>query len=394
MQNKPYSQIITVGLAIFSMLFGAGNLLYPLNVGLKSGENTVYGMLGFLTTAVCMPLAGLVAMILFDGDYETFFRRLGKTIGDVIIFLCILVIGPLIVIPRIVTLSHVMIAPFLPFTFFKTITLQSSFIFALIFLGITFVATFRENRIVNLLGRVISPLLLISLVIIILKGIFTAQEPVAALMTPWASFKTNLMIGYSTLDLLGTIFFSAMVIHILKNTSGGSVGFNNNKKLAAIGFKAGALGVFLLALVYIGMSILSMYHGHGMDPSGELFRMLAFQVLGTHGALIIGTAVLMACFSTSIALSAVIAEYFQLTLFNRKLGYEASLTLSLLLCVPLSTFGLNYVLSLTEGSLVYVGYPVVIAITFCNIAYKLWGFTPIRVPVLLTFLIALVGYIW
>ncbi len=393
MQNKPYRQIITVGLAIFSMFFGAGNLVYPLNVGFQSGQNTMYGMLGFLLTAVCLPLAGLVAMILFDGNYETFFQRIGTSAGKLVVFICMLVIGPIIAIPRIVTLSHTMIAPFIPIQFLQTVTLQSSFVFALIFLGITFLATVRENRIVSLLGNVISPLLLLSLIIVIGKGILTAQVPVEALMPPLESFKTFFMVGYGTLDLLGGIFFSSIVIHILKNTTGGTVGFSQ-RKLALIGLKAGTLGVSLLALVYIGMSVLSMYHGHGLSATGDLFRMLAFQVLGTHGALIIGTAVLMACFSTSIALSAVVGEYFQISIFKRKVGYELSLLTLLLLCVPLSTFGLDYVMALTGGPLVYIGYPIIIAITFCNIAYKLFNFKPIKIPVALAFIVAIIGYIW
>lgn len=159
-----------------------------------------------------------------------------------------------------------------------------------------------------------------------------------------------------------------------------------------IGLKAGALGVTLLAIVYIGMSMLSMYHGHGMDANGELFRELAYKVLGTQGALIVGTAVLMACLSTSIALSAVVGEYFQLTVFNKKTSYIVSLIIVLLLCIPLSTFGLNYVLELTGGPITYIGYPVLIALTFCNLGYKLFDFNSVKIPVALTFLIALISY--
>lgn len=373
------------------MFFGAGNLMYPLNVGLHAGTNNLYGMLGFILTAVCLPLAGLIAMILFDGNYESFFGRLGSTVGNFIIMLSIFIIGPVIAIPRIVTLSHTMIAPFIPIELLQTITPQSSFIFAFIFLGITFLATFRENRIVDLLGKVISPLLLLSLLIIIGKGLLNAGQPLPALISPWDAFKINFIRGYETLDLLGGIFFSSMVIHILKNTVGGMVGFNRNR-LAMIGLKAGALGVSLLALVYLGMSFLSLYHGFGLQISGDLFRELAFRVLGNHGALVIGTAVLMACFSTSIALAAVVGEYFHLTVFNRKVGYELSLFIVLLLCVPLSTFGLDKVLELTGGPLVYVGYPAIVTLTLCNLAYKTVGFTPVKLPVAATFLIALISY--
>ncbi len=393
MKTKPYTHIITVGLAIFSMFFGAGNLVYPLMVGIESGCHNSFGMLGFIMTAVCLPLAGLVAMILFDGNYKSFFERAGKRLGQLIIFACMIIIGPMLAIPRIVTLSHTMVAPFLPFEILKTTTPQSSFIFALLFLGITFLATYRENRIVTLLGNFISPVLLISLMVIIIKGLMMAQESVCPIYGPLTAFKLNFIRGYETLDLLGGIFFSSIVIHILKNTVGATIGYNRNK-LAMIGLKAGTLGVSLLAMVYMGMSWLSMYHGHNLPVTGELFRTLAFQVLGNQGALIIATAVLMACFSTSIALSAVVAEYFQLTIFNKKIGFAPALIFSLLLCIPLSTFGLNYVLQLTAGPITYIGYPVIIMITFCNIAYKLFDFKPIKIPVAITFIMALGSYFW
>lgn len=391
MKNKSHTYIITIGLAIFSMFFGAGNLMYPLEVGLTSGVNTKYGMMGFLLTAVCLPLMGLIAMILFDGNYNDFFERLGKNLGKALIFMCMIIIGPLLAIPRIVTLSHTMIAPFLPFAFLQEITLLSSFIFAVFFLAITFLATYRENRIVDILGLFVSPALLVSLLIIMVKGFMTADFPVTASMLPLDAFKVNFERGYETLDLLGGIFFSSIVIHILKTNTGGMVGYNRNT-LAIIGLKAGTLGVSLLALVYTGMSILSMYHGHGLTLSGDLFRDLSFRVLGVHGALITATAVLMACLSTSIALSAIVGDYFQNTIFKKQLSFIWSLLIVLIGCLPLSTFGLNYVKQLTGGAIVYIGYPALIALTICNIAYKLFDFKPVKAPVALTFLASLLFY--
>ncbi len=395
MQNWTKGHTISVGLAIFSMLFGAGNLMFPLRVGMHAGSNNLFGMLGFSLTAICLPLAGLIGMILFDSDYNAFYNRLGKFPGQFLVFLSMLVIGPGLAIPRIVTLSHIMIAPFLPVAGLQEITRFSSFTFAILFLGITFLLAFRENRIVDLLGYIISPLLLLSLSVIIVKGIFTAEYAVPSTIMPFEAFKTNLIRGYSTLDLLGAIFFSSIVLHILKNKIGGTLGYNQNK-LALIGLKAGTIGVSLLGIIYIGMSLLGVFHAHGLAGSheGELFRTIAFNVMGNRGAAIIGTAVLMACLSTSMALSAVVAEYCQRTLFKDKLGYIPSLILMLFASIPLSTFGLEYVLSLTGGAITYVGYPVIIALTFCNIAYKLFGFRPVKLPVLVTFIGALVSYIW
>jgi LIVCS family branched-chain amino acid:cation transporter len=392
MKNKPSLYIVTVGLAVFSMFFGAGNLIYPLMVGLESGCYTGIGMAGFLLTSTCLPLMGLIAMILFDGNYELFFERLGKNVGRFMIFLCMLVIGPGLAIPRIVTLSHTMVAPFIPVSFLQVINPFSSFVFALIFLGITLLATYRENRIVALLGNVISPALLISLAVIIIKGIWTAQTPLACNISPLQAFTKSFVRGYETLDLLGAIFFSSIVIHILKNTIGGMVGYNRNRFIM-IGLKAGALGVSLLAMVYIGMGILTMYHGHNLQPSGDLFRVLAFNVLGIHGSFIIATAVLLACLSTSIALSAVVGEYFHIFLFDKKIGYAPSLIMLLLLSIPLSTFGLDYVLELTGGPITYIGYPVLIMLTFCNLGHKLFNFHWVKLPVAATFILALFSYL-
>ncbi len=159
-----------------------------------------------------------------------------------------------------------------------------------------------------------------------------------------------------------------------------------------LGLKSGTLGVSLLALIYVGMSILSLYHGHGLAASGDLFRVISYRVLGNQGAFIISTAVLMACFSTAIALGAVVAEYFQISIFKRKVSYGLSLLLALLLSIPLSTFGLDKVLELTAGPLIYIGYTTIITLTFCNIAYKLFGFKPVKIPVAITFLVALISY--
>jgi len=388
MNNSAQSHIISIGFAIFSMLFGAGNLLYPLAVGMESGAMTPIGIAGFLLTAICLPLIGLVAMILFDGDYESFFNRLGTAAGSTAISICMLIIGPIIAMPRIVTLSHIMVAPFVPVSFLQTITPLSSFVFALIFLGITFLCAFRENKIIDILGNYISPALLISLIIIITKGIMSADSLVPVTATAGSILRRNLIRGYETLDLLGAIFFCSIVLSILKEKVKGST-----KDLVLMGLKGGLLGLSLLGLVYIGMSVLGAFYGHGLSSNaGALFSTVSFRVMGTCGAAVIATAVLMACLSTSIALSAVLAEYAQKNLFNYTVAFVPTLLCVLASCIPLSTTGISTVLKLTGGPLVYVGYPCLITLCLCNIAYKTAGFTPIRIPTLLTLGIALISY--
>ncbi len=390
-------RIFTIGLALFSMLFGAGNLMYPIKVGMDSGEFTLLGYLSFCITAVLLPLAGIIGIILFHGDYVQFFKRLGDWPGELLLAISLFLLGPIIAIPRLVTLCHIMLAPFIPWHFLHdTTSFLSCFLFALLFLSLTFILSFRINRIIDVLGYVASPLLLLSLFIIVLRGIITAQRPVETSLTLTEIFTHNIIRGYLTLDLLASIFFTAIILRILRNTYGGRAGMTQHSFGLLITY-AGGICIALLSLAYAGLSLLGMYHGHGLAGAheGELFREVSYTVFPHgSGSFVIVTAVLTACLCTAVALTTIFTEYLQTHLTKNRISYETALALSLLLCLPLSTFGLQTVLGLSQGPLTYIGYPVIITLTFCNIAYMTVGFKPVKVPVLFTFVVALLCYLW
>lgn len=378
--------VITTGLAIFSMFFGAGNLMFPLMVGLQSGNLNAFGITGFILTGVLLPFAGLIAIILFQGDYAEFFYRLGKIPGALLICFWTSVAGPLIAMPRITTLSYTMIQPFVPF--------MPLFIFTLIFLTLTFLATYKESRIVDLLGDIISPLLLISLIIIIVKGIWAAPNAAFNTQSAFSVFWQSLVTGYQTLDILGGILFSSVVISILqkKFATPGKADF---KRLAWLSFQSGSLGVSLLALIYIGLSYLGSRYGNGLGTinEGELFSAISFKILGPHGAAIIALAVILACYSTIIALSAVYAEFLQKQVFKDKIGYTYCLIISLGATLLVSNVGLSGILYYSRP-IINITYPSLITLTLCNIAYKTSNFTSVKLPVGLTLLISLGLYFW
>jgi LIVCS family branched-chain amino acid:cation transporter len=386
-------RLLTVAFAVFSMFFGAGNLIYPLQVGLTSGIHGIIGLVGFLLTAVLLPYLGLLAMILFDGNYNEFFNRLGVIPGQALLCACLMVIGPLIAIPRIVTLSHVMTAPFIPVPFLQEITPLSSLVFSFFFLGITFIATYRPGKVVDVIGNVITPLLLASLGLIIVVGLLHTEAPIPTLDNWWTIFSTNLVRGYETLDLLAGIFFASTVINMLKNSISGD---NKMRALTTLCMHAGAIGVGLLAIVYTAMHFLGVFHAYGTEymNAGELFSYISFKILGTYGAAVIATAVLMACLSTAIALCATVARYVQYTLFRNRIAYIYALMLTIVSSVPLTICGLSTVLKWTAGPLVYVGYPILITLTICNILYKTVGMKMVKIPVIATFITALISYMW
>ena len=387
MRKVLQSQTVVVGLAIFSMLFGAGNLIFPIQVGLSAGTNFIPATIGFLITSILLPLIGLIAIILFDGDYDRFFNRLGVIPGQLLILVSMIVIGPFIGIPRLVALSYTLLYPFIPSV--------GLFTFSIIFLLIAFLGTIRENKIIDLLGYVISPLLLGSLLIILVKGLLMPGQIIQATATPLHDFITNLKFGFSTLDLLGTIFLGSIVLTIMKQNVKHASRMELSR-FAITGLKGGLLGSTLLAIVYVGLSLLGLLHGHGVYVvnAGELFREISFRIMDHGGAFIVATAVLMACFSTAIALLAVVAEYVQVDVMRGKIKYIPAVLIVMLMSLFPSNWGLEQIINVTLGPVASVIYPVIIVATFCNLAYKLIGFKTIKVPVFATFVLSLGNYLY
>ena len=373
MKQQNQISIITIGLAIFSMLFGAGNIIYPIKAGVVAGSKNHIGILGFLLTGVVLPVFGLVSMILFDGNYKKFFNRLGKVPGFIAILFCMLVIGPLIAMPRCITVPYDMIHPFLP----ACINLP---LFSILFAIITFILTYKESRLLEILGNYLSPALLASLAFITIKGLLSASVMVTQTERTLNIFSEQLVHGFQTLDLLGAMFFAYIVIRIMKSNKTKDI---TTRELALQSLQGGFIGAGLLMVVYIGFSYLGAYYGHFLDPSmngAQMFNSIAMQIVHQYGVIIIVTAVLMACFSTITALAAVLAEYLRYEIFKKKIGYVPSLIITLTVTTVIANFGLSNILKYS-APFINIGYPIIISIVACNLAYSLFNFQYIKLPV-------------
>ncbi|PKN03568.1 hypothetical protein CVU75_01590 [Candidatus Dependentiae bacterium HGW-Dependentiae-1] len=390
------SPTVIAALALFAMLFGAGNLVFPIKLGMRTGAVLPIGLAGFLISAVGLPLLGLLGIMLFDGNYEKFFSRLGPRAGQIVIAICMLILGPAVGIPRLITFAHtaVVYSGIVPGSVFNKITPETSLVFSLLFIFLVFLAARREKKLLTFLGVFMGSTLFIAILSTIIKGILWAPSTTLyAIREPSAAFSKSFILGFGTLDMLATLFFGSLILAILTRTLRHELSLNF-RQLAWTGFKAGLIALTLLSIIYIGMGYIGAYYAQGMHLDiYALFAFISYNLFGTYGTAIMGSIVLMACFSPAVALSAVVAEYSQHTLFKNSVSYIVSLALVLLVSIPAATSGFTAVLHLTKGPLTYIGYPVLIMITVCNIAYKLVGFKPIKVPVLLTLIAALLSYI-
>lgn len=380
---KSYSQsvVIKTGLAIFAMLFGSANLIFPLKVGIMAEDKTWLGIIGFVLSGILIPIAGLIAMVLFDGDYKAFFSRIGKIPGNVFIFLCILIMGPIVAMPRIISFSYIALKPFLS----ENINL---FIFSAIFGLITFFFSYRKSSMLDSIGKVLSPLLLISLAMIFILGLIFKENTGNTDLSNLQVFYKSFLIGYNTLDLLATLFFGYIIISILYSINNKSE-LNNSKKIASTVLYSSLIASFLLTAVYGSLAYIGYWHGikfAHLNP-GEIFINTVLKIVGSKGAFIIGLTVFLACLTTIIALASVVGEYLRNDLLNKKICYISSLMIVLLITIAMAQFSLDWILKNSEP-IIYIFYPALITLTFCNLAYKLWGFKPVKIPVLLTLIIS------
>ncbi len=363
----------TIGVAVFTMLFGAGNMIYPIKAGVAAGSQYGIGALGFLLTGVIIPIIGLVAMILFDGNYTTFFNRAGRVPGFLAILFCMLIIGPFLVIPRCVTVSYEMLNPLLP-----NVGLP---IFSAFFCLLTFMFGYRESKVLNILGKYMSPVIIASFGFIIVKGLMYAQTTIEQIRPASSIFLEQVVHGFQTLDLLGALFFAYIIIRLIRsdNTQEGIT----SKQVAAICLKGSIITALLMTAFYIGFIALSAFYAHlvTQDMNGaEIFRIIALHVIGKHGIIFLVVAVLIKCLATATALSVVFSEYLRNEFFDKSISYLHCLMITLGITTVISNFGLTNII--TWGfPIITAGYPIILTITLCNIAYKLFDFQWIKLPV-------------
>jgi len=376
------SKTVSTGLAMFAMFFGAGNVVFPLALGLYAQDKNFYAVLGLMLSAIIVPFVGLIAMILFNGDYKAFFQRIGKIPGFCVALFIMCLIGPFGAIPRCIALSYSTIS-----MFNDAISLP---IFSLISCIIILMFTIKPSSIIDTLGFYLTPFLLASLGIIIIVGIAASPAPIQNDLSNSTVFIHGLLEGYHTMDLLGAFFFSTVVLYSLQSDLQPE-DKSDYKKIISLTLKSAGIGAFLLGIIYIGFSYVAALNSDILQGIGkdQLLGTIAYQTLGSFAGVVTSIAVALACLTTAIALTSVFAEFLQKDIFQNKGSYSVYLILTLILTFFIST--LNFTgIAMVLTPILSICYPALIAVTICNILYKLYGFKAVKIP----FFVILAISIW
>ena len=340
--ERVQSKAFVVGLALFSMFFGSGNLIFPLVVGRVVGDNILSGALGFIFTAVLVPFMGVVAMIAYDGDYRRFFSCLGQRTGFVLTLVLLSFWIPLGSGPRCITLSFASISPFAP--------QLPLWVFGLGYSLLVFALSYKKGQMIDLLGYVLTPILLACIAFLVYRGATLSPGLANTGISPDNSFKKGLLEGYNTMDLIASFFFSSTIIGILKDREDPILVNTPDRAYISLAFRSGLIGTAILGSVYLGLMYVAASHSpaSSLVPKEGLLSHLAFVLMGPELGFVASLAIALACLTTSVALASVFSDFLREKCFSGRVSHGVSLALTCLISYMMSTLGFKTVASMSE----------------------------------------------
>lgn len=312
MDARKSPNTLVVGLAFFSMFFGSGNLIFPLMLGAQYENHFLISAAGFVITAVLLPTLGILVMLPARGRYERLFTGLLPERSSRWFFLAILIFWiPLGSGPRCVVLAHASINTYLTYK-------PPIWLFSLVFLAIVYLCVQSRAKIIGILGKLLTPALLVSILAIVVTSFFHGQIDISS-TDPYKVFLESMVDGYYTQDLIAAVFFSSALVGMLNlETHDPAIALRKT-------WHGGLIAVFLLTVLYTALMAASAVHAENLRGiSGEqLVSTLAHIALGGTFGGISSIAVSLACLTTEIALVVVFADFLNQHLIHQKKGKQA-----------------------------------------------------------------------
>lgn len=352
--NNKNKDIIVVGFALFAMFFGAGNLIFPPFLGVTSGQSWLTGFGGFLIADVGLALLAVAAAAKCGGDITKILHRSGNTLAKILGIAIMVCLGPLLAIPRTAATTFEMgIQPILGNSI-------SPLIFSIIFFSVVLVLTIRPSKVIDIIGEILTPALLIALAVLIIKGIVDPIGTISPETMIDNVFANGVSQGYQTMDALGAVALSAILIASIHDK-----GYTKDSDKISISIKAGivaAIGLCFVygGLTYLGATVSNLYAGQDMNTISQTALIVGIteSVLGGPGKIILGVIVALACLTTAIGLTSATGNYFS-KLTNGKLKYEVIVTIVSVFSAIVSNFGVNAIIKISAPILSMV-YPATI----------------------------------
>lgn len=333
------------------MFFGAGNVIFPPYLGLSCGSQWFLGFLCYFAADIGLALLALFAM-LRCGSTDGITKRIGKIPSTLLMSAIVLCIGPMIAIPRTAATTYEMsLAPL--------VSGFSPLLFSALFFLLILLLCLQESAVVDIIGKFLTPGLLIGLLALIITGIISPIGPVPDTSLVESAPAEGIKAGYQTLDVLAALVFGTIILKSAE-AKGHTDLKAKNRVVAGSGIVA---GVGLL-LVYLGLTYLGVTTSQFFDLTvNRTFLVVSIvrNLLGFPGVLIFSIVVALACITTAVGLVTSAADYFS-RLSSGRVSYKVLVIAICALSVVISNFGLDQIVSIAAPILDVVYPPTLVLI--------------------------------
>ncbi len=366
-KKVPFSTYAIIGTMLFGMFFGAGNLIFPIQMGQLAGTNFWPALVGFLVTAIGLPFLGILAIGLSGSNgLRDLASRVHPIFGVVFAMALYLTIGPFFAIPRTATVPFVVgFEPFISPEHSQLWLVLFSFIFFLI----VFYFSLNPAKIMDYIGKYLTPAFLIFLFVLICVSIFS---PMGSFVKPSLTyvneaFMTGFKEGYNTMDALASLAFGIIVIHSIKR-----LGITDKKSIANVTWKSGIFAIILMGIIYglityMGASSVSAIGT--FENGGQIFAAVAEHYFGSYGAILLAIIIVLACLKTSIGLITACSEFFH-EVFP-KIGYKTFVTILCIVSFAIANVGLSNIIKFAVPVLMFL-YPLAIVLIVLGLTSPLF----------------------
>lgn len=367
MKNLTKKDLLFIALMLFSLFFGAGNLIFPPFMGEAAGNKTWIVLLGFFVTAVGFPVLGVIA-VAKSGGLTNLAKRVNPIFATIFTILIYLSIGPGVGIPRAGSLPFEMaVAPYLPENFSVKFAL---FIYTLIFFAISYWLSLSPNKLVDRMGKVLTPALLLLILVMVIGSFVKPLGGYGMAIKGYetSSFFKGFIEGYLTMDTIAALNFGIVIALAIR-----SKGIDDDKAVVSLSIKAGIIAGIILAIIYAMLAHLGATSGgrFGVSENGaQTLTNITTYIFGKPGAVLLALIFTLACLTTCVGLITSCSQYF--STLTKKISYENWVRLLSISSMILANMGLTKILSVSEPILNAI-YPIaimLIVLSMFNFIFK------------------------
>lgn len=385
-KNLSKKDLLLVGLLLFSLFFGAGNLIFPPFLGQSAGINTWIAMASFFITAVGFPILGVIA-VAKSGGLTNLAKRVNPIFAIIFTVLIYLSIGPCLGIPRAGSLPFEMaVGPYLDSSISNTF---ARFVFTLIFFAVAYWLSLTPTKLINRMGKVLTPTLLVLILVMFIGSFVKPLGGYGGAIGEYAAspIVKGFLDGYLTMDTIAALNFGIVIALAIK-----SKGIKEEKAVVSATIKAGLIAGTLLIIIYSLLAHLGAMSGQkfGETENGaQTLTNVTTYIFGKPGAILLAVIFTLACLTTSVGLITSCSQYF--ATLSKKITYKNWTRILALSSMILANMGLTKILAISVPVLIAI-YPIAIMLIVLAIFDGIWKGSVIiyNVTILFTGLVSII----